>query len=112
MPDETKEQPVLIPGQDNEGNDHLVAYCNSVAIAHTLFDFQLNFIESLVQGDQQVKSDLFATVLMSPQHAKLFYKSLERNVQMYEEVFGEIQIPEAAYQAIIKPLQVAPPQAT
>jgi len=97
----------MVIGHDEE-SEPLVGYANSVAVAHTLFDFQINFIEAIVRGDQQTSSDLFATIIMSPQHAKLFVKSLERNVQMYEESFGEIKLPEAAYETIIKPLRFSP----
>jgi hypothetical protein len=107
MPEDTER--FIVPGSDTE-DDHLTAYCNSIAIAHTLFDFQFNFIEMRIVDDLASKADLFATIMMSPQHAKVMSKSLETNLRLYEEQFGEITLPEGAYQHITKTVGTPKPK--
>jgi hypothetical protein len=64
------------------------AYANSVRLNVSLWDFRFNF--GLIEEGLQVVEE--SRVIMSPQHAKMFYR-FERNLQLYEEKFGEIKLP-------------------
>jgi hypothetical protein len=74
--------------------DYFTAYANGASVAHTFFDFQLHFSEIRIRDAEHVKAETFATILMSPQHVKLFLRHLTQNLEMYETKFGEIKIPD------------------
>lgn len=84
-------QTVLSP---EEGEHYFSGYANGVGISHTFFDFQFHFSEVRILGTESVSADLFATILMSPQHAKMFLMHLARNMALYEKQFGELKVPE------------------
>lgn len=68
-------------------------YSDFAIIAKNVLGFNLDFAQR-IPGGKQV--NIVARVAMSPQHAKLFSKILTKNVEKYEEEFGEIKIPEGA----------------
>lgn len=75
-------------------DDYFSAYANGVGIAHTFFDFQFHFSEMRIAAVENIKAEVFATIMMSPQHAKVFLNHLQNNLSLYEAKFGEIKIPE------------------
>jgi hypothetical protein len=75
-------------------DDYFTAYANGIGIAHTFFDFQFHFAETRIAVLEDIKSETFATIMMSPQHAKIFLMHLQNNLEMYEAKFGEIKIPD------------------
>jgi len=80
------------PEPVSEG-EYITAYANAAQIVHTFYDFQFHFTEINVRSADAVKAEIFATIMMSPQHAKVFYQHLTRNLAIYEDKFGEIKIP-------------------
>lgn len=85
------------PGRDvatADSDDYFTAYANSANFAHTFFDFQIHFAEIKVRNLQNIVVESFATIIMSPQHAKAFLEHLSQNVALYEARFGEIKIPD------------------
>jgi len=66
--------------------------CNLVNINVSVWDIRFIFGE-IEQADENklVMTDR-VRVSMSPAHAKVFSEVLVRNIQKYEEVFGEIKI--------------------
>lgn len=85
------EERVVTPIDDE---DYFTGYANGVSIAHTFFDFQLHFSEVKVKDAQNIEAQAFATIIMSPQHAKLLIGHFVQNMELYESKFGEIKIPE------------------
>lgn len=68
-------------------------YSNSVQIANNLYDFQFTF-----STKSSIKNDVFDVdepmiVAMSPTHAKIFQKILDKQICEYEKSFGEINLP-------------------
>lgn len=93
---DTEQKPdiqILTPTQA-DSEDYYTAYANGAQIVHTFFDFQLHFSEVKVRDPKNVVAEGFATILMSPQHAKMFLKHLNQNLELYEAKFGEIKVPE------------------
>jgi len=89
---EVPEITILTPTKvDNE--DYFTAYANGAVVAHTYFDFQLHFAETKVRDAQNIVSEGFATILMSPQHAKALLRHFTENLELYESKFGEIKLP-------------------
>lgn len=74
-----------------EGKNFL--YSNSVQIANNLYDFQFTFSTKSSSKDAVLDMDNPLVVAMSPTHAKIFYKILEKQLQEYERAFGQINIP-------------------
>lgn len=56
------------------------------------FDIIFNFAQR--KGDSNIPKpeDVVASVIMSPQHAKVFAQLLTENVKTYEDVFGTLNI--------------------
>jgi hypothetical protein len=65
-------------------------YANLVRISHSPGEMVFDFAQ-LLPGD--TSAEIINRVLMSPMGAKLFYRALGDNLQRYESVFGEIQLP-------------------
>src|SRR5215208_2538311 len=67
-------------------------YANNVATKLTPWDLTMNFgiITDTKPGRITVKDT--ATVVMSPQHAKVFSQLLTRNIEKYEKRFGVLPI--------------------
>jgi hypothetical protein len=69
-------------------------YANNANFKTSLWDLTIDF--GVIVGQSSTggpKIQDVATVIMSPQHAKIFVEVLARNIQGYEEQFGEIPRP-------------------
>lgn len=64
-------------------------YVNSSRMGVSPWDVRLTVGQVVELGAGQVNQDE-ATLIMSPQHAKQFLRSLEKTIGSYEEVFGPI----------------------
>jgi hypothetical protein len=72
----------------------LKIYANSVLIEAGPWDFRLVFGETTRSGAKVITEQL-VSIVMSPQHAKVFANILMGNVREYEKQVGEINIPVA-----------------
>src|SRR5262245_56025407 len=95
-----------VTAEQNE--NYFTAYTNGVGIAHTIFDVQLHFSEVRVKSPQDVVNEAFATIIMSPQHAKLLLHHLKNNIDLYESRFGEIKMPEELFEEKTVEFPLAP----
>lgn len=90
-------------GEENNQNikveykneDFPIYYSNGASVAPTYYDFQFNFTNQYVNGNQ---NDVFSQknlckIFMSPEHAKVFSMIISRNIAEYEKIFGEIKVP-------------------
>lgn len=80
--------------QTSDIEDYFTAYANGVSVAHTFYDFQMHFSEVKIFDPRNIVAERFATILMSPTHAKVFLLHMAQNLSLYEAKFGEIKIPE------------------
>ena len=67
-------------------------YANSANLSVSPWDFQISFGETEADefGGELVVNE-FITIIMSPQHAKMFSKILSENVAKYEASVSEIK---------------------
>jgi len=65
-------------------------YANLALITHSPSEFVIDFAK-LLPG--MPKAKVCARMVMTPQNAKALLKTLEVNVQRFEENFGEISMP-------------------
>ncbi|MDQ3175608.1 MAG: DUF3467 domain-containing protein [Acidobacteriota bacterium] len=91
MAEQEQSEKVVTPTDDE---DYFTGYANGVGIAHTFFDFQFHFSEVKVRDVEHIEAQAFATIMMSPQHAKLLLGHLKQNMDLYESKFGEIKVPD------------------
>ena len=68
-------------------------YANNVSIKTSLWDMTIDFgliveatLEALVYRDE-------VTIIMSPQHAKVFAEAMTKTVEQYEQQYGPIPRP-------------------
>lgn len=81
--------------------DVISIYTNSVNLAIGYYDFQLLFREQYPSFDgKDTESTNFVRIVMSPQHAKILNKILEKNIIQYEEEFGDINVSESFLKSI------------
>jgi len=73
--------------------DFLSTYSNSARMTIGLWDFRFTFGEVEQATSDMVKVSEKVSVIMSPQHAKMFLQIFEQNFRKYEERFGEIKLP-------------------
>ncbi len=66
-------------------------YANMVQIAHSDDEFSLRFIQR-IQGTGMAKAK--SIVSISPKQAKRLLKALKRNIEKYENKFGNVDLPE------------------
>ncbi len=66
-------------------------YSNLVIVSFSPSEFILDFARR-VPGPNKAK--VHSRVLMTPLSAKLLLKTLEKNIENYEQKFSEIQLPE------------------
>ena len=78
--------------QRNRAEDYVHVYANSVEVGISNWDLRLAFGEIVEADERKVVLEQRATVIMSPQHAKVFVGLLVQNVAAYEQQFGEIII--------------------
>jgi hypothetical protein len=69
----------------------LGTYSNLVLINHTENEFLLDFA-FLQPGNPRAK--VVSRVISSPRHTKRLLRALQKNIERYEERFGEIEIGE------------------
>ena len=75
-----------------------VIYINSSRMAVSPWDVRIVVGQVVEAGSGQQNQDE-ATLVMSPQHARQFLRSLEKTVNSYEEIFGPILDPMKAITA-------------
>ena len=66
-------------------------YSDFAIVAKNALGFNLDFAQR-IPGGKQV--NIVARVAMTPQHAKLFAQILQKNIEKYEDEFGEIKVPQ------------------
>ncbi len=71
-------------------SDLIAAYANLVRIAHSPSELVLDFAQ-LLPGVPNAR--VCSRIVMSPVHAKLFFRALGENLSRYESAFGEIRLP-------------------
>ncbi|GBD07657.1 hypothetical protein HRbin21_01488 [bacterium HR21] len=64
-------------------------YSNLVIISHSMAEFVLDFTR-ILPGLPRAR--VHARILMTPQHAKLFWMALGENIRKYEQQYGEIRV--------------------
>ncbi len=70
-------------------------YANSARVETTLWDMKIFFGEVVLGGSKPFIEE-FASIAMSPQHAKALISILIQNVNEYESLFGPIpSLPES-----------------
>lgn len=85
MEKKTQQINVELPQEVAEGN-----YANLALIAHSPSEFILDFARML---PGLPKAKVCARMVMTPTNAKALLRTLQTNIQRYEENFGEIKMP-------------------
>lgn len=67
-------------------------YANLISIRHSDDEFTLTFLHKIPETNMALGR---AIVAITPQHAKRLLKALSANIQRYESVYGEINLPES-----------------
>ena len=93
MDKKTHQINVELPPEVAEGN-----YANLALIAHSPSEFILDFAK-MMPGLPKAK--VCARMLMTPQNAKALLKTLQTNIQRYEETHGEIRMPTGGQPPVI-----------
>ena len=75
---------IELPPEEAQG-----IYSNFFIISHSPSEFVIDF-SRLMPGLQ--KARVFARIILTPQHAKRLYKTLEDNIKKFEDKFGEIKV--------------------
>lgn len=75
-----------------KSQEHRVFYVNSSRMGISAWDVRMIVGQVVELGEGQVNEDQ-ATIIMSPEHAKMFLRNLEKTIASYEETFGEIGDP-------------------
>lgn len=70
-------------------------YASGVEISTSPWDVTLRL--SIREGDTPKDVRLVATVVLSPQHAKVVAKLLAKNIDAYEQQIGKIELPPRLY---------------
>jgi Protein of unknown function (DUF3467) len=79
--------------QYNKTQDFFTLYCNSVRMTIGLWDFRFNIGEVEEANEEVIRVSEKLSIVMSPQHAKMFLQVFQTNLGRYEEKFGEIKLP-------------------
>jgi hypothetical protein len=66
-------------------------YSNLVLLVHSPSEIIFDFAR-MMPGVPKTK--LYARIIMTPQHAKMFLKNLEESIKNFENEFGKINIPD------------------
>ena len=85
MEKKTQQINVELPQEVADGH-----YANLALIAHSPSEFILDFARML---PGLPKAKVCARMVMTPTNAKALLKTLQTNVQRYEENYGEIRMP-------------------
>lgn len=70
-----------------------VFYANNVSFRTTFWDFTMDFGQVVEMSEERVIAQDVATVIMAPQHARVFAEVLMTHIQAYEQQFGPIPRP-------------------
>lgn len=70
------------------------AYSNQAQVQSAPFDFRLLFGEVVTDQAGKLSIEEIAAISLSPQHAKTLLYLLARNIKLWEQRWGEIQINE------------------
>lgn len=87
MPDDPKKGPKIQLQMDEETAQG--KYSNLVLINHTENEFLLDF--AFLQP-ANARAKVCARIISSPRHTKRLLTALQKNVERYEERFGEIDV--------------------
>lgn len=66
-------------------------YSNLAIITHSHSEFVVDFIK-MMPGIPKAK--VKSRIILTPQHAKRLFKALQDNIQKFERLHGEIEVPE------------------
>lgn len=66
-------------------------YSNLAIIAHSASEFIIDFASVMPAIP---KSKVRSRIILTPEHAKRLYLSLQENIARYEAAFGKIEIPQ------------------
>ena len=86
----SKENPKIVIADDAKKG----TYSNVMRIAHSPFEFTLDFGTMPVGPEDGGVMTVHNRVILSPAHAKIMLKTLQENIQNYEGRFGEIKLPQ------------------
>lgn len=76
------------PNQTNDKKPFM-EYVNGVEVGSGVYDFVLDFnLASTSNSNKKI-----GTIIMSPEHAKVFSHIMQDNIRQYEEIFGTIPTP-------------------
>jgi hypothetical protein len=67
-------------------------YSNLVLVNHTENEFLLDF--AFLQPGAAARAKVCARIISSPKHTKRLLRALQKNLERYEQRFGEIKITE------------------
>ena len=67
-------------------------YSNLAIITHSHSEFVVDFIK-MMPGVPKAK--VKSRIILTPQHAKRLFKALQDNIQKFERLHGEIEVPES-----------------
>ena len=81
-------------------------FSNLAMITHSSSEFVVDFIK-LLPGVPKAK--VKARIILTPQHAKMLYRALKDNIQKFESMYGNIDIPEGG--DILPPFNMGGPTA-
>ncbi|HUP45420.1 MAG TPA: DUF3467 domain-containing protein [Thermoanaerobaculia bacterium] len=73
--------------------DHKLLYVNSARFSVSYYDFKI-FLGQISDIQGELHNNEIATLVMSPEHAKVFSELLARNIAKWEHTFGDIETPE------------------
>ena len=98
--EEARATSVIPQTREGQRQRGALIYCNAVRMALTLYDITIDIGQSsspevmpAPEGQPlTIPVDFKVRIMMSPQHAKSFSQLLAKNVEQYENLFGEIQV--------------------
>lgn len=85
-----------------KSNDEFNVYSNHTGISISSFDIRIilgqlssDMATQIPEGGSslEVPVSLLGTVIMAPAHAKLVCENLRQNIEMFEKMFGTINLP-------------------
>lgn len=82
--------------EDFDSNEGEAFYADSIGIIFKQDQFVFDFAKSVPRVERNQKRKRIVTehnpIIANPKKAKVFKKLLEKNIEKYEEKFGEIEI--------------------
>jgi len=83
------------PVESVRADKFVSGYANYVEVQKTPWDFRLTFGEILTADREKLTVSEFASIVMSPQHAKSLLPLLIQQLAAYENEYGPIPVPGA-----------------